>query len=359
MASVIKISDTSYKINVSAGDISGSFSGDSFESINTHVGETSGKIIGATIAVEFSVDAADIIRRRVASELTLGMDMGDKLAENKYLEALFCSPVPFSSIFGGEVPSLTVDDDIDISGQLDNLSSSREINFGEIQIGMGDTYRLKFIPDARGFEVFLENIDLDDNLEEDHAFALTRPFVISTLDLDNPIVQDGVPPGSTHSSVDDAKVMFYEKELPVSGGEVLTRAIALSMFRDKGMIRDAYNALFSLPLWRSSGVEVTEKGGRPYTSHLCGVDPYGTSIQYLQLEGLTATTMIGSANLTIRGNAVVKFLVGDIRYPVKPFFGIGKILFDICIDDPGWTDVGPLASQYIGGDGTTGENIIH
>ncbi len=334
MALVSKLSDTSYRINISDGDISRAFSENFTEIESKIINDTSGKILNGNVEIVFDKDAADAIRRVVSSELTLGIDMGDKLAENKYLEALFCSPIPFASLNGGGTPTLTMDDAIPISSQLDSLPVSMSVDLGEVKIGINDTYRLKFIPDARGFDVLLENIDSADNLIEDHAFALTVPFVITSISLANPVVTDGIPPGSIFGTVDDAKVLFYEKDFSVSGGEVLTRSIALSIFTDKGMVHDAYNSLFSLSMWRGfDSVDVEETNYRPFSSHLCGVDPYGTSIQYLPLDDLSGYEQTGSSNLLFMGSTTVKFLVGDIRYPVKPFFGASKIMFDICTDD--------------------------
>ncbi len=360
MSLVSKLSDTSYRINVSEEDISRAFQ-ENFTDIASEVfNNTSGKIIDGTVEVALTKDAADTIRRMVSNELTLGMDIGDKLAENKYLEALFCSPIPFSALYGSDVPSLNSDDAIPISAELDALTVSLNVDLGNVKIGINDTYRLKFIPDARGFDIRLENIDSASNLIEDHAFALTTTFIISALDISDPIVEDGIPPGSVSAIIDDEKVLFYEKDFSISGGEVLTRAFALSGFSDRGMVEDAYNSLFSLSMWRGvNSVEVEERDLRPFSSHLCGVDPLGTSIQYLPLSGLMGQEAIGSGNLILTGEVTVKFLVGNINYPIKPFFGVSKVMFDVCTDDPGWTDVGPLVEQYIGGEGIEGVGVIH
>lgn len=360
MPTISKLSDTSYKINVSNIDISRAFPEGLVYDEESAENNTSGRIINGLVSVEFSPEAADVIRDKVSRELTLGLDLGDALAENKFLHALYSSPIPFSGMYGGISPSLEVDDDIDISSQLDALPLSFEFDLGAIDIGLNDTYRLKFIPDARGFDVYLENIDLVDSLEEEHPFALTLPFVISTIDNDNPVVEDGVPTGSVSESVDDAKVLFYEKDFTISGGEVLTRAVALSGIKDKGMVLDAYNSLFSLSMWRGeNGLTVEDIELRPYSDHLCGVDPLGNSIQYIPLTGLSGSEQVGSANLIFSGNTTVKFLVGDIKYPFHPIFGITKTLFDVCTDDPEWTDVGPLAEQYIGGTEIEGVDVIH
>ena len=360
MPFVSKLSDTSYNIVVSGSDITKAFPED-FTDIPVDItNTTSGKIIDGTVSVEFDPEAADIIRDKVSRKLNLGMDLGDILAENKFLHALYSSPIPFSGLYGSTSPSLDATDDVPISAQLDSLPTSFTFNLGAVQIGLNDTYRLKFIPDARGFDVYLENVDLEDNLLEDHPFALTLPFEISSIDVNNPVVEDGVPTKSVPGTVDDAKVLFYEKDFPISGGEVLTRAVALSGIRDRGMVIDAYNSLFTLSMWRGgNGVVVEDKALRPFSSHLCGVDPHGKSIQYLPLDGLVGSEQIGSGNLIFTGNTTVKFLVGEIRYPFNPIFGLTKTLFDICTDDEGWTDVGPLADQYIGGTGIEGVGVIH
>ncbi len=363
MAIVSQLSETEYKINITDGDLVRAFPENFTEIESEFKNDSSMKTVSGTVEVFFDKDAADTIRKMVSSELTLGLNMGDRLAENKYLEALFCSPLPFTGLYGdgGSVPTLTPEDQSAIKNGLDSLSVSTSVSLGNIKIGIGDRYILKFIPDARGFDIILENTDQFTNFTEDHAFALTVPFVISNLDVTNPIVEDGLANSSTLGTVDDTKVLFYEKDFSISGGELLTRTIALSGFHsDRGSLRDAYNSLFSLSMWRGSGgVMVEELDVRPYTSHLCGVDPSGTAIQYLPLDGMKGYEQPGSANFLISGNATVKFLVGDVRYPVKPFFGVAKAIFDICMDDQGWTDVGPLASQYVGGDGVTGEDVIH
>ncbi len=360
MAIVSKLSDTSYRINISDGDMTRAFP-ENFTEIDSEViNNTSGKILTGTVEVVFDKDAADAIRRMVSNVLTLDLDMGDKLAENKYLEALFCSPVPFSALYGGHIPFLTADDDAGISSLLSGLDTSMSVSFSGMPIGVGDTYRLKFIPDARGFDIYLENLDLVNNLTESHAFALTAQFIISSVAFDDPVVENGFAPASSFKSVNDAKVGFYEKSSVISGGELLSRAIHLSGFKDRGMVVDAYNSLFSLSMWRGlNGVKIEETDLRPYSDHLCGVDPSGTAIQYLPISGLVRTEQRGSSNLLLAGEATVIFLVGDIRYPVKPFFGASKVLFDVCVDDPGWTDVGPLAGQYIGEEGTEGVDVIH
>ncbi len=360
MPLVSKLSDTSYKIVVSGADISRAFPENFIDEEGDITNNSSGLVINGTVSVEFDPEAADIIRDKVSRELTLDLDLGDKIAENKFLHALYSSPVPYSGIYQTLTPSLDATDDIPISSQLDSLPVSYTFDFGAVQIGLNDTYRLKFIPDARGFDVYLENTDMEDNLIEDHAFALTMPFVVSAIDVGNPVVHPGVSTLAAPATVDDAKVAFYEKNFSISGGEVLTRAIALSGIRDRGSVADAYNALFTLSMWRGAeSVIVEEKDLRPFTSHLCGVDPGGAAIQYLPLTGLTGSEQVGSANMIINGDATVKFLVGEIRYPFNPIFGLLKTLFDVCTDDPGWTDVGPLAEQYIGGDGVAGVDVIH
>ncbi len=358
MSLISKLSDTSYKIRISEGDMTRAFPEDFTEIQGKALDNSSSKTVSASIEIVFDKDAADKIRKMVSSELTLGLNMGDKLNENKYLEALFCSPVPFAGIYGSLSPSLTADDGDPINSQLENLPVSMSVALA-VEIGIGDSYRLKFIPDARGFDIILENVSIADNLEEDHAYALTVPFVISTLDMDNPLVEDGSPAETTLFSVDDSKVLFYEKDFNIKGGETLTRTFALSGFNDRGAIRDAYSALFSLSMWRSGEGSVGGINLEPFASVLCGVDPLGTSIQYLPLDGLTGWHQVGSGKYLVMGQTKVLFLVGDIRYPVKPFFGVSKTMFDVCTDDPGWSDVGPLASQYIGGEGVTGPNVIH
>ena len=362
MPSISKLSDTSYKIKISSGDISRAFPEDfDLVPVNTE-DNTSGKVIAGTVSLEITPEVADEIRDKVSRSLTLGMSLGDKLAENKFLHALFSSPIPFSGMYGKISPALEASDSEPIGAQLDALSISYELNFGSVSIGVNDTYRLKFIPDARGFDIWLENTDFEDNLEEEHAFALTLPFVISTLDLLNPVVSSGIPDKKVFGSLDDAKVAFYEKEFEVNGGEALTRAIALSGIRDRASVQDAYNSLFSLSMWRGGNddVKVEEIDLRPYSSHICGVDPLGTSIQYLPLANLGGYDQMGfGVNLIFSGTTTVSFLVGEIRYPFNPVFGIAKTLFDVCIDDPGWTDVGPLVPQYIGGRGIEGVDVIH
>ena len=359
MPLVTKLSDTSYKVKITDSDMSAAFPENfTFIPVNTD-NTSSGKVISGSVLVEFTPEAADTIRDKVSRILSLGMDLGDPIAENKFLHALFSSPVPCAGMYGGAAPSLTPDDDIGISEALNSLSVSHEFNIGSIQIGVGDTYRLKFIPDARGFDISLENTNVEDSLLEDHPFVLTLPFVIASS-LENPAVSSGAAGKSAAGSVDDARVMFYEKDYEIMIGEVLTRAFALSGIRDRGMLIDAYNDLFSLSMWRGgSGVDVVDPGMRPSSSHLCGVDPAGRSIQYLPLEGLIGSEQIAGVNLMFSGSAKVKFLVGNIRYPFNPIFGIRKVLFDVCKDDIGWTDVGPLAEQYIGGDGVEGVNVIH
>lgn len=356
MAEIQKLSDTSYKIVLGGGDISRAFPENfSQESIE---GTPSGKVIDGTVAVEITPDVADIIRDKVSRELTLGLQFGDLMAENKFLHALFSSPMPFSGLFGELSPALNVEDIAAIEQSLKTIPRTFECSMGG-SIGVGDRYRLKFIPDARGFDIRLENIDVLDDLTESHSFAVSVPFTISSLDIDNPIVSDGTPSAGYSSSIDDAKVMFYEKDFPINGGELLTRAMALSQV-DRGMWMDAYISLFGLSFWRgASGISVEELGSRPFASHLCGVDPSGNAIQYLPIDGLEGRIQEGSSNLLLSGFAKVQFLVGEIRYPFNPIFGLRKTLFDICIDDPAWSDVGPLALQYIGGDGVEGVEVIH
>lgn len=360
MPLVSKLSDTSYNIVIDGSDITRAFNENLAPSETPSPNSSSGKIINGSVTAEFSSEVADIIRDKVSRELSLGMDLGDTLAENKFLHALYSSPVPFSGMYGNVSPSLDSTDSEVISAQIDSLPVSFDFDFGSVKIGLGDTYRIKFIPDARGFDIYLENVSMEDSLVEEHPFALTLLFTISSIDVNSPAVEDGVSQKSSSSSVDDARVLFYEKEFDISGGELLTRAMALSGIKDRGMIADAYNELFTLSMWRGgNGVIVEDKPLRPFTSHLCGVDPFGSSIQYLPLDGLFGTEQVGSGNLILSGTATVKFLVGEIRYPFNPIFGLTKTLFDVCKDDPGWTDVGPLADQYIGGTGVDGIDFIH
>ena len=359
MPSVQKLSDTSYNIVLSERDISAGYSGGDDGGDSSGTG-TSGTVVnGVSVSVEFTPEVADTIRDKVSRELTFGLDFGDKLASNKFLHALYSSPVPFSGIYGTDAPALDNEDIEAISNALSNLPRSFTFQFGSVNIGNGDTYRLKFTPDARGFDVKLENTGVENILTSSHAFAISVPFTIVSLDTEHDAVEPGVASPSSSSSVEDAKVMFYNKDCEINGGEVLTRAIALSQ-RDRGAVIDAYNTLFSQSMWRSGGAgAVAPLGGRPYSDHLCGVDPSSTALQYLPLSGLTGTEQINSINLLFKGTANVSFLVGEIRYPFNPIFGATKTLFDICIDDPGWTDVGPLAEQYIGGTGTSGVDVIH
>ena len=360
MPSISKFSDTSYKVTIGGDDIARAFP-ENFTDIDTITNNTSsGKVIDGSVVIEFTPDAAEAIRAKVSRELILGMDLGDAVVNNRFLHALFSSPVPCAGMYGGVAPSLSSADDEAISAALNGLPISYEFSVSSLKIGISDRYRLKFIPDARGFDIYLENVDLEDNLLEDHPFAITVPFVISSLDVDNPVVTDGVASKMSFGQVDDARVMFFEKEMSINVGEVLTRSFVLSGISDRGSLIDAYNALFTLPIWRGeNGTSVLDSSLRPYTDHLCGVDPSRKAIQYLPLTGLVGSEPLGHVNLIFSGTATVKFLVGEVRYPFNPILGNNKILFDVCKDDEGWTDVGPLAEQYIGGVGVEGVNVIH
>ena len=360
MPLISKFSDTSYKVTIGESDITRAFP-ENFTDIETIVSNTSsGKVIDGSVVIEFTPDAAEAIRTKVSRELVLGLDLGDAVVNNRFLHALFSSPVPCAGMHEGVAPSLSDADDEGISSALDSMSVSYEFSISSLAIGLSDRYRLKFIPDARGFDIYLENVDMEDSLLEDHPFAITVPFVISSLDVNNPVVTDGVASKMSFGQVDDARVMFFEKEMSINVGEVLTRFFALSGIRDRGSLIDAYNALFTLSLWRGeNGTSVSDSSLRPYTDHLCGVDPSRKAIQYLPLTGLIGREQVGHVNLIFSGTAIVKFLVGEVRYPFNPILGKNKILFDVCDDDEGWTDVGPLAEQYIGGVGVEGVDVIH
>ncbi len=357
---IIQQTDTSYRIEVTAGDIELEAISANTEKEREPNGNPSGLVLFADIEISLTEEATDAIRELASSAVSMDMSMGDRLTENEFLRALFSMPIPVASIFDGEMPELEDEDKIQADASLASLIISREATFGTVPIGASDRYRLKFIPDARGMSVVLDNIETENNINETHPFALSSDFVISSLGEENEVVDIGVPSLSSQTTIEDKRVVLFTKTIDIGISDGLSRAIFFSGLQDREKVYDAYYGLFSLPLWRSgSGISVIENNSSSRSSHICGIDPSNRSVLYIPTAPLSTESPVGSTLVHMRGTVEVSYLVGDVQYPFPLRIGQTSSIFDICTNDQGWTDVGPVAKQYIGDVGIEGEDVIH
>ena len=170
----------------------------------------------------------------------------------------------------------------------------------------------------------------------------------------------GVPAFYSQAAIEDRRVALFTKTTDIGINNGLNRAIFFLGLRDKEKVYDAYYGLFSLPLWRSEdGISVEESNNASRSSHICGIDPSNRSVMYIPTALLNTESPLGSTLTYMSGTAEVSYLVGDVQFPFAPRIGHTSSIFDICTNDQGWTDVGPVAKQYIGEEGADGGDVIH
>lgn len=350
MVTVQKTGDAAYLLSVDEGSIDRAFSSYSEGSISP-VGDPATHNFVATITVEINDGFAASARGLCSSKLNLEADLGSPANELSVLRGLMKAPLPVSSSYGrGNVPEMSEEQLDNIESNLESINREKTVSF-TANISNGAKMALAFFPDTMGFHIELVDMSQGMDLYHEHAFVLTSFFTIDTLPDDG--LSSGPGGASFPAEINDARVFIESTEVDVGFAETLTtELIRIGHAETRNNLVDGYYQLLNEMFWREEQVVAERIPRRPYVSHLYGVGLSGKAIVVIELHGLTTRKSAFTSSLDFKGEASVKFIYGDIRYPADPMLTASKPKFDIISDSEEWTLHGPTSIKYVGGDGS-------
>jgi hypothetical protein len=265
------------------------------------------------------------------------------------MKALLRSAIPIAEVPGpnGIIPELSDSDVSDIAVNLSNVPRSYSFEFTG-KITNGGKFILAFLPDARGFDVELIDLSVQHEIQRDHPAVMTVPFTIDLVGDEQSTA--GVGDEILGSSVDDAKVYILERKEPVCFVEGVVQQVASQIYVEGANydILKAYTGIANEVFWRSQDILVGRVNDAPYIDTIFGVGVSGRDLQFLNTKECTIDK-VDNAITWFSGVGNVKYVYGDIRYPVDPMLSASKPKFDIISDDEEWTKFGPITERYIGG----------
>lgn len=347
MVAITKIADGRYEADIGSGSIEKAVSANSVDVTEFHM--SSNQTFVAEIKIIVSKEFCDRARALSSSRISLDSYDGSDSSGVTIIRGIMSSQIPLAEAAGpdGKIPVLSPEEVNDIGEDLHNVQRDFEVTItGEIK--NGTQYVLRFMPDARGFDIKLVPLGDPYPLFELHPYVVTDPFVIDTL---GPEYLSGSNGQILLASLDDAKVFVKNRPAPCKLYDGLPNEVQSMADTDLAMqMTDIYIEIANMIFWRNPLFESVEIPGEPFMSITYGVGLTGKALVYADLSQLTATSTAGGASQTnaLIGIADTFFVYGDIRYPADPVLSAFKPKFDIITDSEEWTKYGPISERYVG-----------